>query len=381
MLKVTWKQVAAWRVGRQHLARRAPAGSMLAVASRLCGLHAQVMSSAELTVWARVEGLERHAVQHALWKERTLIKTWAMRGTLHLLPADELSLWQAALSTSRRYLKPALWLKYFGVTIEELDRLTEAVGDALDGRLLTREELVDEVGRAMGSRACGAKIAESSWGTILKPAAFSGRLCFGPSVGQRVRFTRPDSWLAAVDHAPRQPISPHTATADVARRYLAAYGPATYHDLARWWSGGGISTAKQWIASLGEEVCPIEVEGVQAWMLASDTRELRDASTIRSVRLLPGFDQYVVAASHHTRYLLPGDLRPRVFRPQGWISPVLLVNGFMQGTWRHECKGSRVEIAIESFVKLPAWVRRAAKQEAERLASFLGGGLRLHWKS
>src|SRR4051812_27008331 len=146
MLKLTWPQAAAWRIRRHHLDHRAPAGSMLAVASRLCGLHAQVMSSAELTVWARVEGLDRRAVQHALWEDRTLVKTWAMRGTLHLLPAGELSLWHAALSTSRRYLRPALWQRYFGITLEELDRLTEAVGAALDGRVMTRQELVQEVG-------------------------------------------------------------------------------------------------------------------------------------------------------------------------------------------------------------------------------------------
>src|SRR5579864_1245572 len=127
MLKLTWRQALAWRIRRHHLDQRAPAGSMLAIASRLCGLHAQVMTSAELTVWARVEDLDRGAVRWALWEDRTLVKTWAMRGTLHLLPANELPLWHAALSTSRRYLKPASWQKYFGITIEELDRLTEAV--------------------------------------------------------------------------------------------------------------------------------------------------------------------------------------------------------------------------------------------------------------
>ena len=136
---------------RQHLDRRAPAGRVLAVASRLCGLHAQLMSSAELTVWARVEDLDRRAVQRALWEDRTLVKTWAMRGTLHLLPSDEFSLWRAALSTSRRYLREASWKKYFGITLEQLDRLTETVGTALDGRVMTREELVREVGRLSGS--------------------------------------------------------------------------------------------------------------------------------------------------------------------------------------------------------------------------------------
>lgn len=355
---------------------------MLAVASRLCGLHAQLMSSAELTLWARVEDLDRRAVQRALWEDRTLVKTWAMRGTLHLLPASELPLWHAALSTSRRYLRPTAWQKYFGITIEELDHLTEAVAAALDGRVLTREELVQEVARLTGSANLGVKLAESSWGTILKPAAFAGRLCFGPSLGQRVRFTRPDTWLAAAGRSPGSPVDPQAATAAVTRRYLAAYGPATYHDLARWWGGsGGVSTARQWIASLGEEVSPVELDGAQAWMLASHAGQVRELPPSRSVRLLPAFDQYVVGASWHAEHLLPGDFRRPVYRLQGWISPVLLVNGRMEGIWRHEVKGGRVEVAVEPFVKQPVWVRRAAGQEAERLAAFLGCTLSLAWKT
>ena len=75
------------------------------------------------------------------------------------------------------------------------------------------------------------------------------------------------------------------------------------------------------------------------------------------------------------------DLRHRIYRPQGWISPVLLVNGRMEGVWRHEIKGSCVEVAIEPFVNAPQWVRRAAAQEAERLAAFLGCSLKFAWKS
>jgi hypothetical protein len=379
MLKLTWPRAAAWRIRRHHLDQRAPSGSMLAVAGRLCGLHAQVMSSAALTLWARVEDLDRRAVHRALWEDRTLVKTWAMRGTLHLLPADELPLWHAALATSRRYKTPAMWRR-FGLTLEELDRLTEAIGSALDGRVMTREELAQEVGRLTRSAAFGAKLADGSWGTILKPAAFTGRLCFGPSVGQRVRFTRPDTWLADPERTPRRTDDPEAVVAAVTRRFLSAYGPATYHDFARWWGGAGLSTIRQWIASLGEEITPVELEGAKAWMLAVDARETRELPPARSVRLLPGFDQYVIGASRHAGHLLPGDLRSRVYRPQGWISPVLLVNGRMDGTWRHEIKGSRVEIVIEPFVKLPAWVRRAAGQEAERLAAFLGCGLSLAWK-
>ena len=118
---------------------------------------------------------------------------------------------------------------------------------------------------------------------------------------------------------------------------------------------------------------------MRAWMLAQDAAEALDTPAVKSVRLLPGFDQYVVAASHHAEQLLPNGLRGRVYRPQGWISPVLLVNGRMEGVWRHEMKGSRVEVAIEPFGDSPVWVRRAAGQEAKRLAAFLGRALSLTW--
>jgi len=345
---------------------------MLAVASRLCGLHAQLLSSAELAAWARVESLCRGEVQRALWEERTLIKTWAMRGTLHLLPSTELPLWHGALAINPRWLRPSVWKRAFGITMEELERFTEAVGVALDGRVMTREELIREVARLTGAES--PRYATNSWGTILRPAAFTGRLCFAPAVGQRVRFTRPDSWLGA---AYQPPIPGDAAAATVTKRFLAAYGPATADDFAKWWGGGGITGARKWIGALGADAVEVEVEGTPAWMLAPDARRARDGVAAKAVRLLPSFDPYVVAASPHAVHLMPGNFRARVYRPQGWISPVLLVDGRMMGVWRHEIKGSAVEVSIEPFVPVPAWVRRAAADEAERLAAFLGARLQL----
>jgi Winged helix DNA-binding domain len=130
-----------------------------------------------------------------------------------------------------------------------------------------------------------------------------------------------------------------------------------------------------------DDVTQVHLDGTPAWMLKADIRDVQNIAPLRSVRLLPAFDQYVVGASLHAHQLLPGNLRNLVYRPQGWLSPVLLVNGLMNGIWRHEIKGSRVDVLIEPFVKLPAWVRRAAGDEAERLANFLDGSLHLTWKS
>jgi hypothetical protein len=98
------------------------------------------------------------------------------------------------------------------------------------------------------------------------------------------------------------------------------------------------------------------------------------------VRLLPAFDQYVITATLQAERLMPGPFKDRVYRPQGWLSPVLLVGGRMDGTWRQERKGRRQLVVIEPFAgRLPAWARRAAEAEAERLTAFTGGELELSW--
>ncbi len=344
---------------------------MLQVVAEICGLQAQLISSVELALWARVEDLEPDAVQRALWEERSLVKSWAMRGTLHLLPSAEYPLWQAALGTYRHYLKP-VWLRNFHITRQELEQLMAAVAQALDGRWLTREELSAEVTRLTRSADLGEKLRES-WGAYLKPASFRGHLCFAPGLGRNVRFARPDQWLPDW-----QPVDPAVAQSEIARRFLAAYGPATRDDFARWW-GTTPPHAAALIEGLGEAVDLVDVEGTPAWMPLDRVEEAVGASPEGTVRLLPAFDQYVLGATRHASSLLPEDFRDRVYRPQGWVSPVLLVDGHMDGVWRHERKGSRLEVLIEPFVELAPWVRREAEMEAERLAGFLGGKLELSW--
>jgi hypothetical protein len=117
--RLSWDNLLAWRVQRQHLQRRSPRAGALDVATGLGGLHAQLLSSAELTLWARVDRPQEGAAR-ALWEERALVKTWAMRGTPHLLPSAEYATWQAAPDTRRDYLRP-VWLRYYGLTPATLE--------------------------------------------------------------------------------------------------------------------------------------------------------------------------------------------------------------------------------------------------------------------
>src|SRR5918992_744689 len=371
--RLTWMGVLAWRLGRQRLERRAPREEALGVVREICSLHAQVMSSAELTLWARVEDLESGAVQEALWERRTLAKTWAMRGTLHLLPADELPLWVGALGVLKPRHHAASWQRYFGLTYEEAEAMLAAIPEALDGQMLTREELAQVVGRRMGSEELGGKLRDG-FGALLKPSAFRGDLLFAPSVGRNVRFARPDRWLPGWG-----PAEIEESAREVARRYLAAYGPATREEFARWFGATSPAQAGRLIQSLGGEVAPVEVEGTVAWMLAEHLREAEAAVPAGVVRLLPAFDHYVVAAPRDREAVLPGTLKSRVYRPQGWLSPVVLVDGRMEGLWSHERKRAQLVVEVEPFARQPGWVRRGAEQEAERLARFPGGELEFSW--
>ena len=354
--RLTWARALRWRQTRHHLVERAPAADLVRVVSEICGLHAQLMSSAQLSVWARTDGLERDAVDDALWKRRELVKLWGVRGTLHLLPADELGIWLSALGT----------ITNRGMTGHpEVDALTDAIGDALDGSVLSREELALEVERRTGDPTL-AEYVRFSWGSYLKPASFRGLLCFAPSEDGRARFTSTRSFVRRRIVVPDKP----DALREVTRRFLAAYAPTTTENLGLW-SGFGRARAKKMLAALGDEAAELAIEGEPAWVLAADLDEMGSVDPPDTARMLPAFDPWTVGTARSLPAQLDPALKARVYRPQGWISPVLLVNGRMAGVWKHERKGRRLMVELEQFGRLPRWAKPQLEAEGERLAAFL----------
>jgi hypothetical protein len=358
---LSWEDVCRRRVVAQHLAAPLPAPSLLRMVGEICGLHAQVMSAAELAAAVRLDGLASGAVTEAVWRARSLVKTWAMRGTLHLLPASELPLYVAALS-NRRFDLDRPWLKYHGLSAGDVPALVEAVGKALDGRQLTREELGREVVRLLGDDKFETLLA-SGWGAVLKPVAFQGMLCFGPSEGNRVTFVRPDQWIGGFDRP-----DPMESLREVAVRYLRTYGPATVEEFARWWGVQPKVVRPVFVA--GDGLSQVEVEGRKAWAAGEDVPKSPWDSPV--VRLLPLFDPYVVAVRRAGERPLTGPSKDLVYRKAGWISPVLLVDGELSGVWEHTEGRDGLRVDIRPFAPLEPAVEGRAGAEAQRLARHLG---------
>jgi Winged helix DNA-binding domain len=365
MTKLSWDQVLAFRLERQFLHSRARAGSLFEVASTLCGVRAQLPSTAELTLWARVEGLEQGEVKQALEKDRTLVKTW-IRNVLHVVPADDLALYVAVLHPRPDGPSDA-WLRMRGVTRKQYEAILENVPRALDGRPRTREQFADRLAELAGPDVREAVLF--SWGGVLKQSARRGDLCFGPSRRRSVTFVRPDRWLRRTLRA-----DPDEAGREFVRRFLAAYGPVSAVEFGHWIQDP--TRAKALLRASADELAEVEVEGRSAWALASDLSVLAGSRRPRGVRLLPAFDQYVTGPRPREAFV-PSDYIPRVYGQQGAVSPVLLVDGHAAGIWSHERRGGAIRVEVEPFQALRPKVRQALVDEVERLAAFLGGSPQL----
>jgi hypothetical protein len=369
VISLTWDQVRAWRVARNHLEERASRQKLLEVVSDVCAIQAQVQSAAELSLCARVEDLTPQDVRDALWKRRSLVRTWSLRGTLHLHRSSELPLYVAALSTNRRWWSGA-WLNYVGLDAAGLEQLLNVIRVALTDRPMSREELADKIARRVGPRV--RKEMASGWGTLLKPASFQGALVSGPPRGQNVTFVRPDRWLRSWRR-----VDGDAAMGEVYRRYLRTFGPATHHDFAAWW-GDQPGRFKEARLRLEEQLEQVAIEGTNAWAVPSDARRMARMEASTSVRLLPNFDAYVMGFRPREQF---NDRRVtnRIFRTAGWISPVVLIGGRAEGVWGYERGPRGVEVAVEPFRRLSSAERKAIAEETDRLGGFLDAPARIRY--
>jgi hypothetical protein len=363
MKSLTWNQVTAWRLAQHGLAPRLKREQFVEVTSRLYGIHAQVMSAAELALGARTDGLKPQDVQAALWQDRTLVKTWAMRGTLHLLAADDLPLHAAA-----RQVDPRNWIDFesHGISRTQGEAFFETVPEILGSEPMTREQLAAAVAERLGLPALGDLIASGGWGTPLKPSAFRGDLCFGPNQGKNITFVNPKKWLRKWES-----VEPEAAFQEIARRYLRAYGPLTPQHFARWWNEGRVNVAQKVFKQIEDELEPVDVEGWQALALRSTVEQMQQAAVSGVIRLLPLFDAYVLDIGRMGEPILSKQYWKKIFRLQGWTTAVVLVDGIIKGVWDYKTKNAQTTVTVEMFDPPPKSIQKGIEAEAARLGGFL----------
>jgi DNA glycosylase AlkZ-like len=369
---VSWPVANVRRLQRHALLRPAPSGTDPAeVAATLCGAHAQVLSAAELSIALRIEGATRTAVQNAMWNDHGLIKTYGPRGTVHLLAADDLPMWMAALSAIPAHSPFPDGVR---LTPKQAEQIVDAIGQALEDSELTVDELdrtvVNLAGEWAGDRVMPAfQELWPRWRQALGMASYRGVLCFGPNKG---RHTNPRRWLPGL-----KPASEDQAIEAVIKSYLYAYGPATPQHFAQW-----IGAPAAWAAEQFERhswrLTKINFDGTPAWVASGDTKMPRDQDAKGSVLLLPYFDAYAVG-SHPRSPLFPGRAATRALAPSGQAGnyPVLLVDGIVAGVWHQRRSGRQIEVTVEPLTRLTAGQRRALQHQVDRIGEIFEGRPRL----
>jgi hypothetical protein len=255
--RLSWTGVISRRLERHGLIESMSAEQLPTQVGIMCGAHAQIMSAAEISMGLRVAGITQAHIQDALWKDHSLIKTYGPRGTVHLLPAEDLPMWTGALSA----IPPirSIYARDRLLTPEQTEEVIKAISIVLEDAELTIDELTEAILSVAGHWA-GDPVLDAfqgkwpRWRAAMDHAANQGVLCFGPNKGRKVTYTNPRRWLPGF-----QPMEEQTALANVVKRYLYAYGPATPQQFAQWLSGPRPWTVELF-NSLGDKLQQVEVD-------------------------------------------------------------------------------------------------------------------------
>jgi DNA glycosylase AlkZ-like len=353
-------QVRLLRLRAQRLTGERP-GDVHEVVRVMGGIQAQDTAASRLAVRPRSAGLDAAAVRGACNRERSVVRTWAMRGTLHMVTAEDVG-WLVALlgpvfaaANRRRRLQ-------LGLDDDACERGLRAIGKVLGaGGPLPRGELV--------SRLAGEGVAvdprSQAPAHLVGYSGLRGLVCRGPDLdGDEPTYVLLDDWVGG-----RRPaLDPEAALAELTRRYLGAHGPATPADLAAW-AGIAAGRARRGFELVAGELVEVEAAGAAAWTLAG-ARVPRPGRGGPSVRLLYRFDDYLLGWRGRDLVLSPR-FAQRIQAGGGWIHPAVVVDGRVAGTWRLAKAGDRLTVAVEPFEPLEGALP-GLEAEAVDLGRFLG---------
>jgi winged helix DNA-binding protein len=357
MVSLSWSQAFAWRM-RQQLLHPVGTESVAGVVRRLGAIPAQLDASAELAVRARRQRSRPGEVARALAEGR-IIKTFAFRGATHLLTPEDGGVYLALRAASRMWELPS-WQSYYGLMPTDWPLLRETVRDALADGPLTRDELATAVTARPKFRHLGFAFADGS-ATLLKPLAWQGDMSFGPPRDGRATFQR-------LDHNPRWAGLPDLDEAGTraVEAYFRAYGPAT-PDHVHHWLGEGLGAGRKritsWIAGFGDRLATVDISGDSAHILRRDLEALAATPATTAVRLLPGYDQWVLGPGTADAHVVPPARRTLVSRQAN----IVIVGGVVSGTW----SVNDDEVVVAWFAEAGTPAREALADEVARLATIL----------
>ncbi|TKR22811.1 winged helix DNA-binding domain-containing protein [Cellulomonas hominis] len=363
-MTVSSAQALAWRLGRQHLVSGAASA---ADAVRRLGAVPAWSGDADLAVRRRLTDPAPDAVAAAI-RSGDLLRTFAFRGSSHLMAADEAGVYLAVRTASRQWALRS-WQEHYGLRPEDWPALLDAVRTALAGGPLDREAFAAAVTAVPRFAHLGPALLDPSM-TLLKPIAWHGALCFGPSAGGRPTFASPaasPAWrgLPDLDEAGRRAVV----------GYLGAYGPATRANL-HYWLADGLSAGRRRVERWTDEVladaaAEVAVGGEPALLLRAHVAEVEAAAPTDAVTLLAGHDQWVLGPGTADTRVVPAARRAGVTRG----AALVLHGGVVAGTWA----AGASTLDVTWFGEAGPPPQDALAAEAGRLAALLGhpGELRL----
>lgn len=349
------EDVLAFRLARHHLDERLPAGS--AAAAAVVGLQDTPPGSAALALAARVDGPPEEL--------GALVIVPSIRGAPLAVAPEDVPVFTAALAppdepAARTLVQTAAKTLGDMPALEALDRVSAAVEDALARGPLERDAFHQALRERLPEvllpwcRGCQSHHVNPS---LWRATGVRGVLAIVGRDGRTAIFGRP----------PQAPPHPDPG-AELARRFLRAYGPSRPQTFAAW---AGLAPAHaRGLWERAGELTEVELEGRPAWLLAEDAGALADPPAAAGARLLPNLDPYLTARD---RELLVPDaaLRKRLWTVLGGPGAVL-VDGALAGLWRPAKRGRRLVVTVEPVGAAARRAGDALAAEAERIAPFRG---------
>jgi hypothetical protein len=362
-ISLSREQARLLRIISQKLVFRASVGndgpaSVARLVRDLCGVQAQDVSAASLAMRARCMGLAEGDLKRALFEDRSVIRTWLMRGTLHLIAVEDLD-WILALMAPRFIRSGRGRRMELGLDEDTGAKGVRAISKLLRGGTpLTRREIARHLDE-LGIPTAGQAIIH-----LIRLAALQGVLCYGPDREGQETFVFLEDWIER-----GSPLPEEQAQVELARRYLAAYAPAAPEDFAAW-SGLPLGMARAAWEKLTNEIIEVEIEGEAAWIGTAQAEGLDlliEGTPI--VNLLPNFDPYLLG--YRNRNLsVPKAYAKRIHPGGGMLRPAVLVDGLAAGVWKIKRGKKGVAVTIEPFGGLKNGVETALEVEVGELGRY-----------